>query len=142
MSAVASLALEGWRAWLSDGRTFTDADPDLQVEQHSPWRELEWLARVGGLTIDAAEVFCGLRYVRFEASGCRLTCGGAMHERLGLNGGVSGMTSYRWVRREEKHRWLWGICSAQGVWQVEAPVGVEMCPDPLSFARPLALSSG
>jgi hypothetical protein len=126
------LALDGWKAWLSDGKELCDNDPDLKVEELGPWRELERLCREHKIDIIAAEVFCGLYYIKFEAT-YPLTCGMSFHEIRGMSGQPAEVRSYRWIRRDEPNRWLWGVCNFQGAWQVEAPVGIHDCPDPIGI---------
>lgn len=123
------LRLEGWKAQLSNGVWYTNDDECLKNDQLSPWRTLEKNVQDNNLTIIHAEVFAGVNSVGMDSNGLTLTCGFAVHKVTTI-GGPTVDRVYRWIRRDEETRWIWGIVSYEGRWLIEAPVGVEMCPDP------------
>lgn len=116
-----------WRAGLSDGRVLTEYSRELQVPNHSPWRELE--RRYPGQVV-WAEQQAGARYVRMQARGCPLVCGQFFTLRFAFGNGRRVGCRYRWVRREEPEQWVWAIVWPEGARILEAPVGQEQCPDP------------
>lgn len=126
------LRVEGWTAWTDDGQVWRDDDAALRAGGQSPWRELEAIARREQRLITKAEVFIGLQSVAMEAQGHVLTCGFAMGTLTGV-GAQSGSRYYRYVRRDEPGRTVWGICSALKTWFVTGPPGAVECPDPVAL---------
>lgn len=116
-----------WRAGLTEGRVLTEYSRELQVPDHSPWRELE---RQHAGEIAWAEQQAGAQYVRVQSLGYPLVCGQYLTLVLALAGGEQARRRYRWVRREEPHRWVWAIVWSEGTRVIEGPVGQEQCPDP------------
>jgi hypothetical protein len=94
---------------------------------------LEKIVRDSSCTITKVTIFRGLQLITFNALGCKLVTGTAIHDYTDLATGIRISRNLRWVRREESHRWLWGICDAFHSWAVETPIGHEMCPDPYSL---------
>ena len=119
-----------WDAETSDGRHWHEHLPTLRVEPHSPWRELEALCRREGLSVVWAQVHLPAGYMRLDAEGCPLVCGELLTQETSLTGGGGGSKRYRWVRREEATRWVWGIVGVDGAWQYETPPGTQACPVP------------
>ncbi len=128
-----NLCIDGWEAVLSDGSKFLDGSLDLQGKQHSPWRELEKISKERSLDIVKVVIFKGLQIISFDKLEGKLVTGTATHDYTDLATGVRIVRNFRWVRREEQCRWLWGICDDFKSWCVETSPGVEMCPDPYSL---------
>jgi hypothetical protein len=126
-------AADQWTAQTSDGRRWCEHDSALQTPDRSPWRELEALCQREGLAIQWAQVETPLSYQRLDAEGYALTCGELLVAATALapppvlwqfesapdceacpepppNPRPGGR--YRWVRRDEPTRRVWGIVAA------------------------------
>ena len=119
-----------WQAATVDGREWCQHDPPLQVKEHSPWRELEAISKREGFAVLWAQVNLDGRFLRMEAEGRPLVCGELLTQETSMTGGGNVNRRYRWVRRDELTRRVWGIVGAEGAWQYETPPDCEACPDP------------
>lgn len=121
---------DSWQAATSDGRRWSEHDDLLHVEDHSPWRELEALCLREGLMIVWAQVNLPTRFMAVDANGFPLTCGELLVGELSIAGEFIGSRRYRWLRRDEPTRALWGVIGENGAWQFETTPGQQECPQP------------
>jgi hypothetical protein len=116
-----------WMAGLKDGTVLSEHHPSLRSEERSAWRELE---RQYPGQIAWAQQWVSGQWVRMEAEGFPLVCGEQTFRHIGLSGEGERTYVYRFIRRQEPHRSLWAVVSAQGAWPFEAAPDLWACPDP------------